>query len=78
MIQDRSWGSWPNRAELLAMPLGNLGLADYRWFVEADGQPLPDPVLQAGSDGDDTWLHVRVRHTPHHLCDHDLWDVASG
>jgi ubiquinone biosynthesis protein COQ4 len=29
-------------------------------------------VLQAGSDGDDTWLHQRVRHT------HDLWHVVCG
>jgi ubiquinone biosynthesis protein Coq4 len=28
--------------------------------------------LQAGSDGDDTWLHQRVRHT------HDLWHVVCG
>jgi ubiquinone biosynthesis protein Coq4 len=29
-------------------------------------------MLQAGSDGDDTWLHQRVRHT------HDLWHVVCG
>ena len=29
-------------------------------------------MLQAGSDGDDTWLHQRVRNT------HDLWHVVCG
>lgn len=60
MIQDRSWGNWPNRAELLAMPLRNISHAYSRWIVEAGGQPPPDPELQA----DDTWFHERVRHTP--------------
>jgi len=64
MIQDRSLGSWLNRAELLAMPLRNISHAYSRWIVEAGGQPLPDPELQAGSDGDDTWFHERVHHTP--------------
>lgn len=64
MIQDRSLGSWLNRAELLAMPLRNISHAYSRWIVEAGGQPLPDPELQARSDGDDTWFHERVRHTP--------------
>ncbi len=47
-----------------AASLRNIGHAYSRWIVEAGAQPLPDPVLQAGSDGDDTWLHERVRHTP--------------
>lgn len=29
-------------------------------------------MLQTGSDGDDTWLHQRVRRT------HDLWHVVCG
>jgi ubiquinone biosynthesis protein Coq4 len=41
-------------------------------FANAGGQPLPDPVLQPGTDGDDTWLHQRVRHT------HDVWHVVCG
>ena len=45
MIQDRSLGSWLNRAELLAMPLRNISHAYSRWIVEAGGQPLPDPEL---------------------------------
>ena len=63
MIQDCSLGNWLNRAELLAMPLRNIGHAYSRWIVEAGGQPLADPVLQAGSDGDHTLLHERVRQT---------------
>ncbi|MCP9824840.1 hypothetical protein [Synechococcus sp. EJ6-Ellesmere] len=46
------------------MPLRNIGHAYSCWIVEAVGQPLPDPDQQAGSDGDDTWFHERVRHTP--------------
>ncbi|MCP9860637.1 MULTISPECIES: hypothetical protein [unclassified Cyanobium] len=46
------------------MPLRNISHAYSRWIVEAGGQPLPDPELQAGSDGDDTWFHERVHHTP--------------
>ena len=72
LIQQRYWGSWPNQAELLALPPLRLGHAYASWFADAGGQPLPDPVLQAGSDGDDTWLHQRVRHT------HDLWHVVCG
>ena len=54
------------------MPEGSLGRVYSQWFAAAGGQPLPDPVLQSGSSGDDTWLHQRVRHT------HDLWHVVSG
>ena len=57
---------------MLALPQESLGHTYACWFVDAGGQPLPDPVLQAGSDGDDTWLHQRVRHT------HDLWHVVCG
>ena len=72
LIRERYWGSWPRPAELLALPPGTLGHAYASWFADAGGQPLPDPVLVAGSDGDDTWLHQRVRHT------HDLWHVVCG
>ena len=64
MIQDCFLGNWLNGADLLAMPLRNIGHAYSCWIVEAVGQPLPDPDQQAGSDGDDTWFHERVRHTP--------------
>ena len=72
LMQERYWGPWPSPAELKALEPGSLGQAYARWFADAGGQPLPDPVLQAGSDGDDTWLHQRVRHT------HDLWHVVCG
>jgi ubiquinone biosynthesis protein Coq4 len=72
LLEERYWGDWPNPAELGAMPEGSLGKVYAQWFAAAGGQPLPDPVLQSGSSGDDTWLHLRVRHT------HDLWHVVSG
>ena len=42
-------------------PPQSLGHAYASWFAGAGGQPLPDPVLQAGRDGDAAWLHQRVR-----------------
>lgn len=72
LIAERYWGPWPSQAELMALPPESLGHAFASWFADAGGQPLPDPVLQAGSDGDDTWLHQRVRRT------HDLWHVVCG
>ena len=72
LLEGRYWGDWPKAAELGAMPEGSLGKVYAQWFAAAGGQPLPDPVLQSGSSGDDTWLHLRVRHT------HDLWHVVSG
>ncbi|MEB3200016.1 MAG: Coq4 family protein [Synechococcaceae cyanobacterium] len=72
LVAERYWGTWPSPAELQAMPVGSLGRIYARWFADAGGQPLPDPVLEPGSDGDDLWLHRRVRHT------HDLWHVVSG
>ena len=72
LVEERYWGAWPAPAELRAMPPGSLGQAYAVWFAAAGGQPLPDPVLEAGSDGDDLWLHQRVRHT------HDLWHVVCG
>jgi ubiquinone biosynthesis protein Coq4 len=72
LIAQRYWGTWPNATELQAMPVDSLGHRYGSWFADAGGQPLPDAVLQPGSDGDDTWLHQRVRHT------HDLWHVVCG
>ena len=72
LIHERFRGHWPSQAELLALPPQSLGHAYASWFAGAGGQPLPDPVLQAGSDGDDAWLHQRVRQT------HDLWHVVCG
>ena len=72
LIRERYWGPWPGPAELLALPAESLGYAYASWFAQAGGQPLPDSELQAGSEGDDIWLHQRVRHT------HDLWHVVCG
>jgi ubiquinone biosynthesis protein Coq4 len=72
LIRERYWGPWPSLAELLNLPPESLGHTYACWFAVAGGQPLPDPVLQSGVDGDDTWLHQRVRHT------HDLWHVVCG
>ena len=72
LIQARYWGPWPSQAELLALPPQSLGHAYANWFADAGGKPLPEPVLEEGSDGDDIWLHQRVRHT------HDLWHVVCG
>jgi ubiquinone biosynthesis protein Coq4 len=72
LIKERYWGHWPSQDELRALPEGSLGHAFASWFADAGGQPLPDPVLEAGSDGDDTWLHQRVRRS------HDLWHVVCG
>ena len=72
LIRERYWGRWPSQAELLELPEGGLGHAYASSIAGAGSQPLPDPVLLAGSDGDDTWLHQRVRHT------HDLWHVVCG
>ena len=72
LVAERYWGVWPGPAELRALPAGSLGHAFALWFATAGGQPLPDPVLEPGTNGDDTWLHQRVRHT------HDLWHVVSG
>jgi len=72
LIAERYWGPWPSAAELQALPAETLGHAYASWFSAAGGQPLPNPLLQSGSDGDDTWLHQRVRHT------HDLWHVVCA
>jgi ubiquinone biosynthesis protein COQ4 len=72
LMRERYWGPWPSLTELLALPPESLGHTYASWFADAGGEPLPDPVLQAGADGDDTWLHQRVRHT------HDLWHVVCG
>ena len=72
LIKERYWGLWPSPSQLLALPEASLGHTYASWFVDAGGQPLPDPVLQEDSTGDDMWLHQRVRHT------HDLWHVVCG
>lgn len=70
LIRERYWRRWPSQAERLALPQESLGHTDASWFANAGGQPLPEPVLQADTTDDDTWLHQRVRQT------HDLWHVV--
>lgn len=72
LLAERYWGTWPDQQQLLAMPPDSLGHRYAHWFASAGGAPLPDPVLEAGSGDEDTWLHRRVRHT------HDLWHVVCG
>lgn len=72
LLAERYWGTWPTLEQLEALPAESLGHRYASWFVGAGGQPLPDPLLEPGHDGDDHWLHQRVRHT------HDLWHVVSG
>ncbi len=72
LMEERYWGDWPSQRDLLALPPDSLGHRYAQWFADAGGKPLPDPVLEPGSSGDDTWLHQRVRHT------HDVWHVVSG
>lgn len=72
LIAERYWGTWPGSEPLLALPEESLGHRYARWFAGVGGQPLPEPVLQPGTGGDDAWLHQRVRHT------HDLWHVVCG
>ena len=49
------------------LPPDSLGHHYASGLASAGGQPLPDPVLEPDTAGDDTWLHQRVRRT------HDLW-----
>jgi ubiquinone biosynthesis protein Coq4 len=72
LVAERYWGPWPTTEALHGLPPGSLGHGYASWFADAGGRPLPDPVLEPGTDGDDLWLHQRVRHT------HDLWHVVSG
>ncbi len=72
LIAERYWGVWPSLDALLAMPRGSLGQAYASAIVAAGLGALPDPQLATGSDAEDAWLHLRVRHT------HDLWHVVTG
>jgi len=72
LLIERYWGAWPDLEVLLALPPDSLGGRYARWFGGAGLAPPPDPVLDAGTDADDLWLHQRVRHT------HDLWHVVTG
>jgi len=72
LLAERYWGPWPSLQELRNLPPETLGHCYASWFAAAGGQPLPDPVLEPGTAGDDAWLHQRVRRT------HDLWHVVSG
>lgn len=72
LIEERYWGHWPALDELLSMPPDSLGHRYGALFGAAGLQALPDPVLADDSDAEETWLHLRVRHT------HDLWHVVTG
>lgn len=72
LMNERYWGHWPSQAEFLALPSESLGHSYASCLASAGGDILPDPVLQDGSEGDDIWLHQRIRHS------HDVWHVVCG
>ncbi len=53
-----------------ARPEGGEGYPSYGHSLVVE--PWGTVVIEAGSDGDDTLLQLRVRHT------HDIWHVACG
>lgn len=72
LVAERYWGHWPQITELIQLPAGSLGQA-YGHFLHDQGlELLPDPELSPGSDADDHYLQLRIRHT------HDLWHVVAG
>jgi ubiquinone biosynthesis protein Coq4 len=72
LVAERYWGPWPQTTELIQLPPGSLGQS-YGRFLQGQGlEPLPDPELSEGSNGDDHYLQLRIRHT------HDLWHVVAG
>ena len=72
LVAERYWGQWPQTPELLQLPPGSLGQS-YGRFLESQGlEPLPDPELSEGTNADDHYLQLRIRHT------HDLWHVVAG
>ena len=72
LVAERYWGPWPQTPELVQLPPGSLGQS-YGRFLESQGlEPLPDPELSEGTNADDHYLQLRIRHT------HDLWHVVAG
>lgn len=72
LIQERYWGHWPDLASLTRLPEDTLGYI-YGHLTQQQGlQPLPQPVIPATADGDDTYILNRTRAT------HDLWHAVTG
>jgi len=72
LVAERYWGHWPQITELIQLPPGSLGQAYGRFLQDQGLDLLPDPELPQGSDADDHYLQMRIRHT------HDLWHVVAG
>jgi ubiquinone biosynthesis protein Coq4 len=72
LVQARYWGPWPALDALTAMAEGTLGHRVGHLLADQGLGPLPDPKIPAGSDGDDTYLQLRIRHT------HDVWHALTG
>ena len=72
LVVERYWGPWPQTPELLQLPPGSLGQSYGRFLQDQGLDPLPDPEWPEGSQADDHYLQMRIRHT------HDLWHVVAG
>ena len=72
LVAERYWGPWPQTPELIQLPPGSLGHSYGRFLQHQGLAPLPDPELSEGSQADDLYLQLRIRHT------HDLWHVVAG
>ena len=72
LVAKSYWCGSPSQEERMALPAESLGHRYATWFAKAGGQPLPDPGLAPGTDGEDTWLQQQARRT------HDVWPVVSG
>jgi ubiquinone biosynthesis protein Coq4 len=72
LVRQRYWGPWPEAARLAALPPGSLGHAYGHLLLDQGLQPLPEPELPPGADGDTAYLQRRIR-----AC-HDVWHAISG
>jgi ubiquinone biosynthesis protein Coq4 len=72
LVKERYWGVWPDIHTLCEMPDGTLGKEFINSLAIFDFQGLADPIIGDGTDGDNQWLHLRLRHT------HDIWHVVTG
>jgi ubiquinone biosynthesis protein Coq4 len=72
LVRERYWGPWPSLAKLTALPPGSLGHAYGHLLADQGLEPLPPPQIPAAADGDDAYLHSRIR-----SC-HDVWHAICG
>lgn len=72
LLKERYWGAWHEMATFSRMPEGTLGKELAKALTSLGDKKLPDPIIQSRMNGDDEWLHLRLRHT------HDIWHVITG